>query len=218
MRDRRVLSRQRPAAPSSRKRSCQRQITVLALPVACIISAVPRPSAVRRTIFARQTCFCGLLRLATTALSLLRSARLNWTFVACACPSLAHASSAGNPQANRSVRFGPLVRQIVWQSKARQRSKSGFLASAASFNSGTPSGRILAALQARRSVTFRLSRLVASRLAKIGQRASDRSRICEVSPRYSHRNPVSQQSAHVGPHISEACCLLRRSDWRVCFI
>ncbi len=70
MRDRRVLSRQRPAAPSSRKRSCQRQITVLALPVACMISAVPRPSAVRSTIFARQTCFCGLLRLATTASSL----------------------------------------------------------------------------------------------------------------------------------------------------
>ena len=41
MRDGRVLSRQRPAAPSSRKRSCQRQITVLALPVARMISAVP---------------------------------------------------------------------------------------------------------------------------------------------------------------------------------
>ena len=35
-----------------------------------------RPAAVRRTIFARQMCFCGLLRLATTA-----SARLNWIFV-----------------------------------------------------------------------------------------------------------------------------------------
>src|SRR6266404_8469949 len=69
-----------------RKRSCQRQITVLALPVACMISAVPRPSAVRRTIFARQTCFCGLLRLATTASSLLRSARLNWMFVRSCIP------------------------------------------------------------------------------------------------------------------------------------
>src|SRR5258708_1465238 len=76
VRDRRVLSRQRPAAPSSRKRCCQRQITVLALPVACMISAVPRPLAVRSTIFARQTCFCGLLRLATTASSLLRAAWL----------------------------------------------------------------------------------------------------------------------------------------------
>src|SRR4051794_37288396 len=81
MRDRRVLSRQSPATPSSRKRSCQRQITVFALPVACMISAVPRPSAVSRTIFARQTCFCGLLRLATTALSLLGSARVNSIFV-----------------------------------------------------------------------------------------------------------------------------------------
>src|SRR5436190_9646742 len=32
MRDGRVLSRQSPAAPSLRNRSCQRQITVLALP------------------------------------------------------------------------------------------------------------------------------------------------------------------------------------------
>jgi len=84
--DRRVLSRQRPAAPSSRKRSCQRQITVLAFPVACMISAVPQPSAVRRTIFARQTCFCGLWRLETTASSLLRSAAFNRIFVRSCIP------------------------------------------------------------------------------------------------------------------------------------
>src|SRR5271166_5266779 len=41
MREGRVLSRQSPAAPPSRNRSCQRQITVLALPVARMISAVP---------------------------------------------------------------------------------------------------------------------------------------------------------------------------------
>src|SRR6201998_886521 len=41
MREGRVLSRQSPATPSSPNRSCQRQITVLALPVACMISAVP---------------------------------------------------------------------------------------------------------------------------------------------------------------------------------
>ena len=41
MREGRVLSRQSPAAPSSRNRSCQRQITVLALPVARMISTVP---------------------------------------------------------------------------------------------------------------------------------------------------------------------------------
>jgi hypothetical protein len=34
MRDGRILSRQSPAAPWSRNRSCRRQITVLALPVA----------------------------------------------------------------------------------------------------------------------------------------------------------------------------------------
>ena len=70
IRDGRVISRQSPAAPCSRNRSCQRRITVLALPVACMISAVPQPSAVRRMIFARQTCFCGLFRFATTASSL----------------------------------------------------------------------------------------------------------------------------------------------------
>jgi hypothetical protein len=37
----RVLSRQSPATPSSPNRSYQRQITVLALPVARMISAVP---------------------------------------------------------------------------------------------------------------------------------------------------------------------------------
>ena len=41
MRDGRVLSRQSPTAPCSRNRSCQRQITVLELPVAFMISAVP---------------------------------------------------------------------------------------------------------------------------------------------------------------------------------
>jgi len=57
MREGRVLSRQSPAAPASRNRCCQRQITVLAFLVARMISAVPWPLAVRRMIFARQTCF-----------------------------------------------------------------------------------------------------------------------------------------------------------------
>ena len=69
MRDGRVLSRQSPAAPWPRNRSCQRQITILALPVACMILAVPHPSAARRMIFARQMCFFGLFRFATTAYS-----------------------------------------------------------------------------------------------------------------------------------------------------
>jgi hypothetical protein len=37
--------------------SCQRQMTVLAFPVRRMISAVPWPSAVSKTILARQTCF-----------------------------------------------------------------------------------------------------------------------------------------------------------------
>jgi hypothetical protein len=54
---------------------------VLALPAARMISAVPWPSAVISTIFARQTCVCGLLQLATTASSALRSAAVNRMFV-----------------------------------------------------------------------------------------------------------------------------------------
>src|SRR5437016_6698290 len=46
-----------------------------------LVHTLPRPLAVRSTIFARQTCFCGLLRLATTASRLLRSDRLKWMFV-----------------------------------------------------------------------------------------------------------------------------------------
>jgi hypothetical protein len=80
----------------------------LALPVACMILAVPRPAAVRRTIVARQTCFCGLLRLATTASSALRSAALNRISVRSCSHRLAHTSFPGNPQANRNVRFHPL--------------------------------------------------------------------------------------------------------------
>ena len=67
MRDGRVLSRNRPSTPSCMKRSCQRQTTSSLLPVCRMISAVPKPSAVSRTIRARQTCFCGLFRSATIA-------------------------------------------------------------------------------------------------------------------------------------------------------
>jgi hypothetical protein len=57
MREGRVLSRHWQATPSALKRSCQRQMTVLAFPVRRMISAVPWPSAVSKTILARQTCF-----------------------------------------------------------------------------------------------------------------------------------------------------------------
>jgi len=49
---------------------------VLALPVRRRISAVPHPSAVSKTILARQTCFCRLLRFATTVHSRVRSAAI----------------------------------------------------------------------------------------------------------------------------------------------
>jgi len=60
MREGRVLSRHREATPSALNRSCQRQMTVLAFPVRRMISAVPWPSAVSKTILARQTCFLQL--------------------------------------------------------------------------------------------------------------------------------------------------------------
>ena len=49
------------------KRSCQRQTQVFDLPVCRMISLVPTPAADRRTIWARHTCFWGLLRFAATA-------------------------------------------------------------------------------------------------------------------------------------------------------
>jgi hypothetical protein len=46
-----------------------------------MISAVPQPSAVARMIRARHTCFCGLLRSATTAARRSRSATLTSTLI-----------------------------------------------------------------------------------------------------------------------------------------
>ena len=74
MREGRVLSRVSPATPSSIKRSCQRQTTVLPLPTARVMALVPVPSAVSNTIRARQTCFCGLLRSRMIASKRTRSA------------------------------------------------------------------------------------------------------------------------------------------------
>ena len=56
-RDGRVLSRNSPSTTSCMKRSCQRHRQVLLLPLRRMISLVPSPSAVNRTIRARHTCF-----------------------------------------------------------------------------------------------------------------------------------------------------------------
>lgn len=94
MREGRVLSRQSPAAPSSRNRSCERQITVLVLPVVCTIAAVPQRSAVKRMIFARQTSVgcCGWPPPLQACCGRWRS--IGYLF-ARACRRLAHASPAG---------------------------------------------------------------------------------------------------------------------------
>ena len=63
----RDLSRSRPSTPSCMKRSCQRHTQVLDLPVSAMMAEVPSPSPLKRTIRARQTCFCGLLGSATIA-------------------------------------------------------------------------------------------------------------------------------------------------------
>src|SRR6266511_1898798 len=95
MRDGRVLSRHSPAAPSEPNRSCQRQMTVLAFPVRRTISAVPCPAAVSRTILARQTCFYGLFRLATTAFNAARSVALSLIWVLSCIPQTRMTESAG---------------------------------------------------------------------------------------------------------------------------
>ena len=71
---RRDRSKSRPSTPSCMNRSCQRQTQVLALPVAVMMADVPRPSPLRRTIRARQTCFCGLIGFATMLRNRCRSA------------------------------------------------------------------------------------------------------------------------------------------------
>jgi len=59
----RVLSRFRPAAPSSRYRACQRQTVGFDVRARRMISKVPCPSAVASTISARQTSLRAVLRL-----------------------------------------------------------------------------------------------------------------------------------------------------------
>ena len=62
--------------PSSMNRCCQRQTQVFDVPVWRMISLVPTPSALRSTMFARQTCFCAVLRSLVIASSRWRSGRV----------------------------------------------------------------------------------------------------------------------------------------------
>src|ERR1017187_1284030 len=73
MREGRVLSCRRLSYPACMKRSCQRQTQVFDLPVRRMISLVPTPSPLNRTISARQTCLCGALRSRASALRRRRS-------------------------------------------------------------------------------------------------------------------------------------------------
>ena len=61
-------------APSSRYRSCQRQTVGFAMPVRRMLSTVPAPSAVAKTMLARQASLRGVLRFVRRASSSARSA------------------------------------------------------------------------------------------------------------------------------------------------
>ena len=93
MREGLVLSRSSPSKPSSAKRSCQRQTQVLDLLVSRMIALVPTPSAVSKTIRARQTCFCGAFRSLTSARSRSRVSRRDGKGDASSHPPDSHAPS-----------------------------------------------------------------------------------------------------------------------------
>ena len=99
MREGRVLSRSRPSTPSSTKRSCQRQTQVFDLPVRRMISTVPTPSAVSRTISARQTCFCGRVAVLDDQLQAAAIGRRNGDGYSCAHAPDSHALRQRESQA-----------------------------------------------------------------------------------------------------------------------
>jgi hypothetical protein len=104
------LSRKSPGTPSRMNRACQRQTHGFDTPARRMIAFVPSPSAVARMILARQTCFCGLFRSATTAAKRARSAALTSTLTPLRIPGRwACAQPSGIlPQArSTSLRFRP---------------------------------------------------------------------------------------------------------------
>ena len=126
MRDGRVLSRSSPSTPAVMNRSCQRQTATLLVPARRMISTVPWPSAVSSTIRARQTCFCGLFRSATTASRRARSAALTSTMI----PLRMNQIYAPDPRSARQI---GLLRMILStscamspaRSRTRRRTRSG---------------------------------------------------------------------------------------------
>jgi hypothetical protein len=78
-----------------------------------MISAVPQPSAVSSTMFARQTCFCGLLRSATIAASRWRSLAVTSTVIPVRMPQTRTPQGAGESRWDSSVRAYPLVRALL---------------------------------------------------------------------------------------------------------
>ena len=107
-RDGRVLSRRRPSIPSSAKRSCQRQTQVFDLCVWRMISTVPQPSADKSTIAARQTCFCGALRLPTIAFRRRRSGGVSVIEIPGRMPKTCMRQPPGESPPDLPVRFNPL--------------------------------------------------------------------------------------------------------------
>ena len=107
----RVLSRSRPSTPSCMNRSCQRHTTDLLRPVPRLMALVPSPSAVNKMMLARQTCFCGLFRFATTASSRARSAVVTSTTIPLRMPQ------TRTTRASRESSAG-LARQIACTSRA----------------------------------------------------------------------------------------------------
>jgi len=71
----------------------QRHTTGFDFPDRRITSKVPQPSAVARTMLARQTCFCGALRSATIASSRRRSSGVTLTTIPALMPRACTAST-----------------------------------------------------------------------------------------------------------------------------
>src|SRR6516162_16887 len=107
MRERRVLSRSRPATPACMILSCQRHTVTLLVPAWRMISPVPNPPAVSKTICALHTCFCGLFRSATIASSRTRSAADTSTVIPSRMPHPPLGTREYTPLQDSYVRFIP---------------------------------------------------------------------------------------------------------------